>query len=223
MELCVLRGITKIYNPGKENETVALRNVHLRIAKGESLAIQGPSGSGKSTLLHILGCLDSYTEGEYQFAGESVRFSNSRAVARLRNEKIGFVLQQYGLLDEQTVLDNVELPILFGKQSMKKAAENTEALLQTLGIYHLKGKKVRQLSGGEKQRVAIARAMVNSPELILADEPTGALDSETGKQIMQALLSLQELGKTIVVVTHDSAVAALCGRQVLIQDGVLTE
>lgn len=136
MELCVLRGITKIYNPGKGNETAALRNVHLRIAKGESLAIQGPSGSGKSTLLHILGCLDSYTEGEYQFAGEPVRFSNSRAVARLRNEKIGFVLQQYGLLDEQTVLDNVELPILFSKLSMKKATENTEALLQTLGIYH---------------------------------------------------------------------------------------
>lgn len=223
MELCVCKGITKLYNPGKPNEVAALKNVDITIKQGETVAIQGPSGSGKSTLLHILGCLDGCTSGEYSFEGEAVRFANSRRVARLRGEKIGFVLQQYGLLEEQTVLDNVTLPVLFGRQSMRKAGERAQEILQRLGIQNLRGKRVRQLSGGEKQRVAIARALINDPALILADEPTGALDSATGAQIVQLLLSLAETGKTVMIVTHDSGVAAQCGRHVTIQDGVLTE
>lgn len=223
MELCVCKGITKLYHPGKPNEVAALQNVDLTINQGETIAIQGPSGSGKSTLLHILGCLDSSTSGEYFFEGETVQFANSRRVARLRGGKIGFVLQQYGLLEEQTVLDNVTLPVLFGKQSMRKAGERAREILERLGIGGLRGKRVRQLSGGEKQRVAIARALINDPALILADEPTGALDSATGAQIVQLLLSLAETGKTVVIVTHDVGVAAQCGRHVTIQDGVLSE
>lgn len=223
MELCVCKGITKLYHPGKPNEVAALKNVDITIKQGETVAIQGPSGSGKSTLLHILGCLDSSTSGEYFFEGETVQFANSRRVARLRGEKIGFVLQQYGLLEEQTVLDNVTLPVLFGKQSMIKAGERAQEILQRLGIQNLRNKRVRQLSGGEKQRVAIARALINDPALILADEPTGALDSATGAQIVRLLLSLAETGKTVVIVTHDSGVAAQCGRHVTIQDGILTE
>lgn len=222
-ELVVLKDITKIYNQGRENAVMALHKVNLSLGRGETVAIQGASGSGKSTLLHIIGCLDSCTSGEYWLDGKQIVFKNSAQLAAIRGKKVGFVLQQYGLIDEQTVLENVALPMLFTKTKLSESSARAEEMLIKLNIQHLLKKKVRQLSGGEKQRVAIARALVNDPELILADEPTGALDSVTGMEIMQILLSLKEEGKTIVVVTHDPEIAMLCKRQLYMKDGLLYE
>lgn len=222
-ELVVLKNITKIYNQGRENAVVALHNVNISIGRGETIAIQGASGSGKSTLLHIIGCLDSCTSGEYWLDGKQIVFKNSAQLAAIRGKKVGFVLQQYGLIDEQTVLENVALPMLFTKTKLSQSSARAEEMLIKLNIQHLLKKKVRQLSGGEKQRVAIARALVSDPELILADEPTGALDSVTGMEIMQILLSLKEEGRSIIVVTHDPEIAMLCKRQLYMKDGVLYE
>ncbi|MFQ8600375.1 MAG: ABC transporter ATP-binding protein [Oscillospiraceae bacterium] len=222
-ELVLLKDITKIYNQGRENAVMALHNVNLALGRGETVAIQGASGSGKSTLLRIIGCLDRSTAGEYIFGGTQVQPRNSAQLASLRGKRIGFIMQQYALVDEQTVLENVALPMLFTKRKLSESARRAEDMLIQLHMQHLAKKKVRQLSGGEKQRVAIARALVNDPELILADEPTGALDSVTGMEVVQRILSLKEKGRTIIIVTHNPEIAAMCEKNFFIKDGRLSE
>lgn len=214
--------ISKIYRVGKD-DFYALDNVSLEIAGGDFLAIRGTSGSGKTTLLHILGCLDSYSGGTYILDGMDVGKLSDDKKAALRNKKIGFVLQDFALINNKTVLYNVMVPLLFGKTPFKKIKSMALEALDRVGIKDQAGKRANQLSGGQRQRVAIARAIVNSPEIILADEPTGSLDSENSRQIMNLLKTMNDGGITVVVVTHDDKVASFCKRQLFIEDGKITE
>ena len=214
--------ISKIYRVGKD-DFYALDNVSLEIAGGDFLAIRGTSGSGKTTLLHILGCLDSYSGGTYILDGMDVGKLSDDKKAVLRNKKIGFVLQDFALINNKTVLYNVMVPLLFGKTPFKKIKSMALEALDRVGIKDQAGKRANQLSGGQRQRVAIARAIVNSPEIILADEPTGSLDSENSRQIMNLLKTMNDGGITVVVVTHDDKVASFCKRQLFIEDGKITE
>lgn len=223
MTVLNLKDIGKIYNNGKPNACEALKNVSLEIEHGDLMAIIGESGSGKSTLLHILGCLDDPTSGEMYFSGSKVNFKSTKKLANYRNEKIGFVLQDFGLILGETALENVCVPLLFSKTPFPKMRKQARDSLNLLGIGKLANKRVDRLSGGQKQRVAIARALVNDPDIILADEPTGALDSKTSSEIINTLLKLNEKGKTVVIVTHDPKIAAICRRVVTISDGCLTE
>lgn len=223
MAVLNLNNIGKIYNNGKPNSCEALKNVDLEIKRGDLMAIIGESGSGKSTLLHILGCLDAPTSGEMYFDGNKVNFKSTKKLANYRSEKIGFVLQDFGLILGETALENVCVPLLFSKTPFAKMKKQARNSLDLLGIGKLANKRVDQLSGGQKQRVAIARALVNDPGIILADEPTGALDSKTSSEIVNTLLKLNEKGKTVIIVTHDPKIAALCKRVVTISDGCLTE
>lgn len=223
MDILNLKNIGKIYNKGKPNSCEALKNVDLKIERGDLIAIIGESGSGKSTLLHILGCLDSPTSGEMYFGDEKVNFKSTQKLANYRSEKIGFVLQDFGLILGETALENVCVPLLFSKAPFSKMKKQARKALDLLNIGKLSGKRVNQLSGGQKQRVAIARALVNDPDIILADEPTGALDSKTSSEIVGTLLELNEKGKTVIIVTHDPKIAALCRRVVTITDGTLAE
>lgn len=199
----------------------ALRDVSLSIAPGESVAIMGKSGAGKTTLLNILGCLDTFDQGTYVLDGKDVSQLGDGALAKLRNEKIGFVMQDFALIPHKTVLFNVMLPMYFDKTPWSRMKRKAEKVLDRLGILDQKNKKVGQLSGGQKQRVAIARALVKGPAVILADEPTGALDSETGRAIMETLMEHNRAGITLIVVTHDQQVAAYCKRTILLSDGQL--
>lgn len=212
-----LSGITKIYNPKKSNEFQALKGVSLEIADGEFCAIMGKSGSGKSTLLHIIGMLDRFSGGEYLFDKIDVGKSSDGKTAKIRAGKIGFVKQDFALIEDYSVTDNVMLPLypIRSKDKRKKAL----AAIEKLGISHLANKDASQLSGGEKQRVAIARAIVNDPKIILADEPTGSLDSKTAADIMNVFKELNAEGKTVVLVTHDKGIAEQCGRIIEIADG----
>lgn len=212
--------ISKVYTVGRET-FCALKEVELHIADGDFLAIQGTSGSGKTTLLNIIGCLDSYSSGKYILDGVDVASLSDEKKAALRNEKIGFVLQDFALINDQTVLFNTMLPLLLGKIPYTQIKGKALQALSAVGMIEQAKKKVNQLSGGQRQRVAIARAIVNKPEIILADEPTGQLDSETGKQIMDLLKSLNDGGVTVIVVTHDSTVAAYGNKIVKVVDGVL--
>lgn len=223
MSILSLNNIGKIYNPGKSNSCEALRGANLEIENGDLIAIVGESGSGKSTLLHILGCLDSPTSGEMRFNGRRVNFKSTKRLADYRNKKIGFVLQDFGLLLNETALENVCVPLLFSKTPFTKMKTRAKRALDMLNIGKLASKRCDQLSGGQKQRVAIARALVNDPEMILADEPTGALDSKTSAEIVSTLLELNERGKTVIIVTHDPKIAARCRRLVTITDGNLSE
>lgn len=223
MSILTLKNIGKIYNPGKANSCEALRGVDLDIERGDLIAIIGESGSGKSTLLHILGCLDSPTSGEVIFDGKKVNFKSTKTLAGYRGKRIGFVLQDFGLILGETALENVCVPLLFSRTSYSKMKSMARQSLNKLGIGKLCGKRVDQLSGGQKQRVAIARALVNDPEIILADEPTGALDSKTSAEIVGLLLELNAKGKTVIIVTHDPKIAAQCRRVVTITDGCLGE
>lgn len=223
MSILTLKNIGKIYNPGKANSCEALRGVDLDIERGDLIAIIGESGSGKSTLLHILGCLDSPTSGEMSFGGERVNFKSAKKLAAYRSGKIGFVLQDFGLILNETAVENVCVPLLFSKIPFVKMKSRAKKALDTLNIGKLANKRVNQLSGGQKQRVAIARALVNDPDIILADEPTGALDSKTSSEIVNTLLELNEKGKTVIIVTHDPKIAARCRRVVTITDGALSE
>lgn len=223
MSILTLKNIGKIYNPGKANYCEALRGVDLDIERGDLIAIIGESGSGKSTLLHILGCLDSPTSGEMSFGGERVNFKSAKKLAAYRSGKIGFVLQDFGLILNETAVENVCVPLLFSKIPFVKMKSRAKKALDTLKIGKLANKRVNQLSGGQKQRVAIARALVNDPDIILADEPTGALDSKTSSEIVNTLLELNEKGKTVIIVTHDPKIAARCRRVVTITDGALSE
>ena len=214
-----LKNIVKIYNPNKSNEFEALHKVSAEIKDGEMVAVIGKSGAGKSTLLHILACIDSYQEGEYSIDGTLVKDLSERQYAKIRNEKIGMVMQDFALVEDFTALENVMIPLNFTKKKIPDKKEKALAALRSVGIEDLAKKPCNKLSGGQKQRVAIARAIVNEPSMILADEPTGALDSKTSEEIMELFKSLNEQGRTVVIVTHDPKVAEQCGRVIEISDG----
>ena len=215
-----IKNLVKIYNKGKTNEFCALKGIDLSIEEGEMVAIIGKSGAGKSTLLHILAAIDSYDKGSYLGDGVSVGELKEKDRARFRNQKIGIVMQDYALIDEYTIEENVQIPLIFGKvKGNDVRREKIMTALENVGLAELAKKPVRQLSGGQKQRVAIARALVNNPTFLLADEPTGALDSKTSGEIMDVFEKLNQGGKTVIIVTHDMEVAARCGRVIEISDG----
>lgn len=214
-----LEDLKKIYKVG-ETQVNALSGVSYNIKEGDLVAIMGPSGSGKSTLMNIIGCLDRPTEGKYFLEGEEVSTLDKNKLARIRNKKIGFVFQTFNLLARTTALENTELPLLYSSTSKK---EMMEMAYESLAIVGLKGRelhKTNQLSGGEQQRVAIARSLVNNPSLVLADEPTGNLDSKTGKEIMDIFKKLNSEKKiTIILVTYDSEVSQIAHRRIYLKDG----
>lgn len=212
--------ISKIYNENKDNEVKALTDVNIVIEKGEFIAISGISGSGKSTLLNIIGCMDSPTYGEYFFDGIEVGKASGDKLAEIRNARIGFVLQDNALLNNETVFANVRLPLIFSKKfKIKEHKKRVHDILEMLNIGALAKKKVRELSGGQRQRAAIARAMVNEPDIIMADEPTSALDSKTAYEILDVFKSLNERGVTVIIVTHDKKVMEYASRIITIVDG----
>ncbi|HVR39911.1 MAG TPA: ABC transporter ATP-binding protein [Thermoanaerobaculia bacterium] len=215
-----LENIRKVYDSG-ENAVEALRGVDVKIGSGEFVSIIGPSGSGKSTLMHILGCLDSPTEGRYWLDGEDVAEMSPRQLARIRNQKIGFVFQTFNLLPRATIWKNVELPLLYAGISRDERRERAMETLRRVGLDKRAKHKPGELSGGQRQRVAIARALVNNPSLILADEPTGNLDQKTGSEIIALFEEFAANGQTIILVTHDPAIAARTQRRVRIVDGLI--
>ena len=217
-----LNNIVKIYNSKKANEFKALHGVSAEIRDGELIAIIGKSGAGKSTLLHILACIDNYQEGEYYIDDVLVKDLSESQYAKIRNEKIGMVMQDFALVEDFTALENVMIPLNFSKKKVSDKKEKALAALKSVGIEELEEKASAypsQLSGGQKQRVAIARAIVNEPSMILADEPTGALDTKTSAEIMELFKSLNKQGRTVVIVTHDPKIAEQCGRVIEISDG----
>ncbi|MGN0669150.1 MAG: ABC transporter ATP-binding protein [Oscillospiraceae bacterium] len=214
-----ISNVTKTYNPKKSNEFTALKNVSLVINDGEMAAIIGKSGAGKSTLLHILACIDNYQSGEYRLGGTLVKKLSEKKSAQIRNEKIGMVMQDFALVEDFSALENVLLPMNFARKKKSNRREKAMNALKSVGMEEFAKKPVNKLSGGQKQRVAIARAIVNDPELILADEPTGALDTKTSAEIMAVFKKLNESGKTVVIVTHDLKIAEQCSRIIEISDG----
>jgi putative ABC transport system ATP-binding protein len=213
-----LQAVGKEY-PRGQSSVRALSDVTLDIAPGELLAVMGASGSGKSTLLAILGCLDRPTAGEYRLGGERVADLDDRALSRLRNRTIGFVFQSFHLIPELTVLDNVETPLLYGDVPQSEWRDRAARSLERVGLAHRSDHRPSELSGGEAQRAAIARALVTEPRLLLADEPTGNLDSATGEEIAELITGLPEDGRTVVLVTHNEALAARARRLVRLKDG----
>lgn len=216
--MITLEHITKTYGKG-ESATTALRDVSLAIEEGEMLAIMGTSGSGKSTLLNMIGCMDRFDDGEYYFEKEAVHKLSGRRLHQFRKQHIGFVFQQFALMNQYTVYENVELPLCIQNLPRKERKKRVMQALEQMGIANLAKKMPTKISGGQQQRCAIARALASQNEVILADEPTGALDKNTSKEIMDILQDLNEQGKTIIVVTHDSAVAERTKRIVCMEDG----
>ncbi len=222
MALIEARNLTKVYALG--GQTVhALRGVSLDIEAGEFVAIMGASGSGKSTLMNILGCLDRPTAGEYRLAGEPVQDMNADALASIRNRRIGFVFQQFNLLPRTSAQENVELPMVYAGIAAAPRRERALQALQQVGLGERTQHTPAELSGGQQQRVAIARALVNQPVMVLADEPTGALDSQTSEDIMRLLSQLNAQGITVVLVTHEADVAAWARRRIVFRDGAIVE
>jgi putative ABC transport system ATP-binding protein len=218
MALVELRNVSKIYRLGDE-EIRALDDVTLDIEEGEFISIIGPSGSGKSTLMHILGCLDSPSRGTICLDGTMIERASSRELAAIRNRKIGFVFQFFNLLPKLSVVQNVELPMIYSGITGRERRERAMAALETVGMANRAKHRPSQLSGGQQQRAAIARALVNRPRIIFADEPTGNLDSHTGDAILQLFRNLSREGRTIVLVTHDPEIAAVTPRRIEIRDG----
>lgn len=219
-KLIDLSGINKSYRNG-DQELQVLKNINLQVEEGEFLAIMGPSGSGKSTLMNIIGMLDRPSSGSYHLDGKEVARLGERKLAKVRNQEIGFVFQQFFLLSKLNALQNVELPLIYAGVSQSKRKTLAEQYLEKVELETRMHHLPSELSGGQKQRVAIARALVNRPSIILADEPTGALDTKTGEQIMELLTELNKEGKTIIMVTHEPEIAAYAKRQIVIRDGVI--
>ncbi|MEK5296885.1 ABC transporter ATP-binding protein [Bacillus safensis] len=217
-----LSNVTKSYEVAHETFDV-LSDMNLVIEKGEYMSIMGPSGSGKSTLMNIIGCLDRPTRGQYHFQGSELSGAKDQELAVIRNQSIGFVFQQFHLLPRLNARRNVELPMIYAGISQKERKERAELALEKVGLADRMKHMPSELSGGQKQRVAIARAIVNKPQLILADEPTGALDSKTSISIMEQFTQLNEEGTTIVLVTHEEEIAAYTNRTVVVRDGRLVE
>lgn len=214
-----LENLTKVYKVG-ETRVHALRGITHSIKAGELLAVMGPSGSGKSTLMNIIGCLDKPTEGKYYLGGEEISTFDKNKLARIRNEKIGFVFQTFNLLSRTTALENTELPLLYSKVPSKKAKELALQALSAVGLKGRESHRTNQLSGGEQQRVAIARSLVNNPSLLLADEPTGNLDTKTGEEIMEIFTRLnQEKNISVILVTHDPEIAQVAHHRIYLRDG----
>jgi putative ABC transport system ATP-binding protein len=222
LPLIHLSQVTKTYDAG-ELAVLALRGVDLNVEKGQMVAVIGPSGSGKSTLMHIMGCLDTPTAGTYVLDGEDVSELSSFRLAAIRNRKIGFVFQTFNLLPKASLLRNVELPLLYGGMARDDRKERAREALDRVGLGERAKHRPSELSGGQRQRAAIARALVADPQLILADEPTGNLDTKTGLEILELFGGMHSRGETIVVVTHDPRIAERCQRVVQIVDGVIVD
>ncbi len=217
------KDLRKIYKMG-DVEVHALRGLDIQIRQGEVLAIMGPSGSGKSTLMNMLGCLDRPTSGDYYLDGESVADMNDDQLADIRNRKVGFVFQSFNLLPRATAISNVELPLRYASVSGRERRARAIEALESVGLGDRVTHRPSELSGGQQQRVAIARALINDPAIVMADEPTGNLDTTSGEEIMQLLLDLnKQKGTTLIIVTHDPEIAELTNRVVMIRDGVVVE
>ena len=217
-----MKGVNKYYVIGN-SKLHALKNVSLSVEKGEFLAILGPSGSGKSTLMNVIGCMDKADSGTYFLDGIPIHEAKEKQITQIRNEKIGFIFQKYHLIPTYNVLQNIVMPLLVRGMAMKEAEEASRDVIQMLGLAERIRHKPRELSGGQQQRVAIARALVGEPAILLADEPTGALDQNSGKEVLKLFHRLNEIGNTIVMITHDLNVAQNAGRIVRIIDGELHE
>lgn len=220
-KLIELKHIYKSYKNG-DQELQVLKDINLEVEEGEFVAIMGPSGSGKSTLMNTIGMLDTPTSGEYYLEGEEVAGLSEKKLARVRNNQIGFVFQQFFLLSKLNALQNVELPLIYAGVAPSKRKKLAQEFLEKVELGERMHHLPSELSGGQKQRVAIARALVNNPSIILADEPTGALDTKTGDQIMEFLTELNAEGRTIIMVTHEPEIAAYAKRQIVIRDGVIS-
>ncbi len=216
----VCDGLVKTYNAGKLNEFTALKNINLTIKEGEYVSIMGPSGSGKSTLLNLISCLDSPTKGEVYIEETGISTLNDLEKSRLRREKLGFVFQKFNLIPTMTSFENIELPMRFKGTSLKERKKKVKELLSLVGLAAKSANKPTEMSGGEQQRVAVARALANNPKIILADEPTGNLDTETGKKIIELLMKLnREEKRTLIIVTHDSKIAEKSDYLIKLLDG----
>jgi putative ABC transport system ATP-binding protein len=220
--LIQLENVKKVYDSG-ENAVEALRGIDLQIDRGRFVSIIGPSGSGKSTLMHILGCLDTPSSGKYFLDGQDVASLSARALARIRNQKLGFVFQTFNLLPRATIWKNVELPLLYAGIDSDERRQRAMGALERVGLANRAKHRPTELSGGQRQRVAIARALVNNPQVILADEPTGNLDQKTGGEIIRLFEELAANGQTIILVTHDPAIAARTERRIRIVDGLIAD
>ncbi|MFQ6008824.1 MAG: ABC transporter ATP-binding protein [Candidatus Zixiibacteriota bacterium] len=215
-----LKQVTKTYVTGTV-EFHALKGIDLEVNKGELVAVVGPSGSGKSTLMNIIGCLDVPTTGEYKLDGKSVTTLTSNQLADIRNKKVGFVFQAFNLLPYATAYENVEVPLLFARVSSRRRRQRITEVLAQVGLSDKANNKPTELSGGEMQRVAIARALANEPEILLADEPTGNLDTASGAQIIDTFVELWESGKTVIIISHDQSIAKRAQRIVKLKDGLV--
>lgn len=215
-----MQNINRVYDTGRV-KVHALRDVNLHIKEGELIAIMGPSGSGKSTLMNVIGCLDTPTSGRYSLDGKAVNDLDDNDLADIRNRKIGFVFQSFNLLPYASAFENVELPLIFVGMSTAKRKQRVTEMLARVGLADRMDHKPNELSGGQQQRVAIARALANHPRIILADEPTGNLDSASGKEILQLFLDLWKAGNTIIMITHDPSISENCERIIHLKDGMI--